>query len=55
MVLIGIGFIVSTELLSTYPDRAHVMISILLSLHLFLIGMEIIKGAIGKKTVNSSF
>lgn len=55
MGLIGIAFIVSTELLSTHPDRAHVMISVLLSLHLFLIGMEIIKGAIVKKTVNSSF
>ena len=55
MIIIGIGFIVSTEVLSTYPDMAHVMISVLLSLHLFLIGIEIITGVLGKKTANPSF
>lgn len=54
MILIGIAFIVSTELLSTYPDRAHVMIGVLLSLHLFLIGIEIITGAMGNKIAKSS-
>lgn len=55
LVVLGIIFIFLTGLYFTYPVLSHQMIGVLLSIHLFLIGIEIITSSRGKKTVNPSF
>ena len=54
LLVLGIIFILLTGLYFTHPVLSHQMIGVLLSIHLFLVGIEIIKGAIGDKAVKRS-
>jgi len=53
-IVIGVTLIAVTGLLFEYNDLSKTMISILLSINLLIIGIEIITGAIGHKIVKRS-
>lgn len=54
IITLGIIFIILTGLFLKNPDMSHGMISVLLSINLFLIGMEIISDTRGNKIVKRS-
>lgn len=54
-IIIGVSIVPLIGLSLAYPDWSLILMTGLLSTKMLLIGIEIIKGAIGKKTINSSF